>query len=655
MIEIDKEFIKEYLIEGTSSDEYIKRVEECEKIKVHSTDEPSELMLRKYQPSEPDWAIQYKKENWRGITKTHFEKIENVIAKIFRASDFVVKFENSESTGVADGQSLEDYTTKYFPKVKSLLYYVQKIWLRQYLVEPNGVTLIKPINYKTKKTNEYWRPYLYQICCEKVIYLSEEYLIIKEEDNEWLIVDSFEFIKLKKVKESYIAESVFEHKLGYVPAIYNGGKICLDDDNEFYYESVISGVCPWWSQALLEESDKNVAIKQHMHPEKAVYGDDKCKSCSGTGKVSRTVGLEKRHEHVDCGTCKGSGIMTPTTSSFGLHVVRPPRGSELPMPDWGPAKYIQKDITPLEFLDKDIDKLIIQGYAAVCMEQLAQNTSDKTESGVKKAYDWEQTNLFLYNIAVDICQYKLPWIYKVISDYRYGVVGQGMSKQSIEEMQPQINTPQRFDIIGVNDLKTQIAELKKAGCSVDIISELEKQLIGKEFSGDRETIKYLMAVIELDPLRNTTIEDKALAQASGFTNIDDLVVSVNIQALVQQAIQDKGFYDLDFTKQKAKIYELAKNIKSSDIDTIPINNLSINGGGVSNFNDVESEAKAKLKGTVGGVQGVLAIQDSVSKGITDYSAAVTLLFEIYGFNEATAKAILGSPKKQTIPLNGVTN
>jgi hypothetical protein len=392
-----------------------------------------------------------------------------------------------------------------------------------------------------------------------------------------------------------------------------------------------------------------------MHPEKAVYGDDKCKSCSGTGKVSRTVGLEKRHEHVDCGTCKGSGIMTPTTSSFGLHVVRPPRGSELPMPDWGPAKYIQKDITPLEFLDKDIDKLIIQGYAAVCMEQLAQNTSDKTESGVKKAYDWEQTNLFLYNIAVDICQYKLPWIYKVISDYRYGVVGQGMSKQSIEEMQPQINTPQRFDIIGVNDLKTQIAELKKAGCSVDIISELEKQLIGKEFSGDRETIKYLMAVIELDPLRNTTIEDKALAQASGFTNIDDLVVSVNIQALVQQAIQDKGFYDLDFTKQKAKIYELAKNIKSSDIDTIPINNLSINGGGVSNFNDVESEAKAKLKGTVGGVQGVLAIQDSVSKGITDYSAAVTLLFEIYGFNEATAKAILGSPKKQTIPLNGVTN
>lgn len=573
MIEIDKEFIKEYLIEGTSSDEYKKRVAECEKIKVHSTDEPSELMLRKYQPSEPDWAIEYKKENWRGITKTHFEKVENVIAKIFRASDFVIKFENNETSGVADGESLEDYTTKYFPKVKSLLYYIQRIWLRQYLVEPNGVTLIKPINYKTKKTNEYWRPYLYQICCEKVIYLSEEYLIVKEEDNEWLIVDTFEFIKLKKVKDLYISESVFEHKLGYVPAVYNGGNICLDDDNEFYYESVISGVCPWWSQALMEEADKNVSIKQHLHPEKAVYGENKCHKCEGTGKINRVVGIDKKNEIVKCGSCEGSGVATPLTSGFGIWNVRAPRGGENPLPDWAPAKYIQKDISPLEFLDKDIDKLIVQGYAAVCMEQLAQNTSDKTESGIKKAYDWEQTNLFLYNIAVDICQYKLPWIYKVISDYRYGAVGQGMSEQSIKDMQPQINTPQRFDIIGVNDLKSQIAELKLAGCSVDIINELEKQLVGKEFAGDLDTTKYLLAVIELDPLRNTTIEDKALAQASGFASLEDLIVSVNIQALVQQASQDKGFYDLDFTSQKAKIYQLAKALKPVQ-QTIPVNAIT---------------------------------------------------------------------------------
>lgn len=70
------------------------------------------------------------------------------------------------------------------------------------------------------------------------------------------------------------------------------------------------------------------------------------------------------------------------------------------------------------------------------------------------------------------------------------------------------------------------------------------------------------------------------------------------------------------------------------------------GGGDSQTpQNVENEAKAKLKGTVGGVQGILEIQSSVAQGITDYSAALTILYEIYGFNENTARSILGTPAK----------
>ena len=67
--------------------------------------------------------------------------------------------------------------------------------------------------------------------------------------------------------------------------------------------------------------------------------------------------------------------------------------------------------------------------------------------------------------------------------------------------------------------------------------------------------------------------------------------------------------------------------------------------------DIEAEAKARLKGSVGGVQGILEIQNSVSQGITDYSAAISLLFEIFGFDEVTAKKILGSPKKINTNVN----
>lgn len=61
--------------------------------------------------------------------------------------------------------------------------------------------------------------------------------------------------------------------------------------------------------------------------------------------------------------------------------------------------------------------------------------------------------------------------------------------------------------------------------------------------------------------------------------------------------------------------------------------------------DVEAEAKANLKGSVGGVQGLLAIQLSVSQGVTDYEAAVATLFEIYGFDDATARKLLGDKEK----------
>lgn len=67
--------------------------------------------------------------------------------------------------------------------------------------------------------------------------------------------------------------------------------------------------------------------------------------------------------------------------------------------------------------------------------------------------------------------------------------------------------------------------------------------------------------------------------------------------------------------------------------------------------DVEAQAKANLKGSVGGVQGILAIQLQVSQGVTDYDAGLAILFEIYGFDDATAKRILGDKSILDAKLN----
>lgn len=60
------------------------------------------------------------------------------------------------------------------------------------------------------------------------------------------------------------------------------------------------------------------------------------------------------------------------------------------------------------------------------------------------------------------------------------------------------------------------------------------------------------------------------------------------------------------------------------------------------------EAQAALRGSVGGVQGVLGIQASVSSGTTDMESAITILVEIYGFTREVSEALLGNVKKEVV-------
>lgn len=62
--------------------------------------------------------------------------------------------------------------------------------------------------------------------------------------------------------------------------------------------------------------------------------------------------------------------------------------------------------------------------------------------------------------------------------------------------------------------------------------------------------------------------------------------------------------------------------------------------------DKNAEAQANLRGSVGGVQGILSLQNSVSQGITSYDSAISVLVEIYGFELNVAINILGSIKTQ---------
>jgi hypothetical protein len=58
----------------------------------------------------------------------------------------------------------------------------------------------------------------------------------------------------------------------------------------------------------------------------------------------------------------------------------------------------------------------------------------------------------------------------------------------------------------------------------------------------------------------------------------------------------------------------------------------------------KQKAQATLKGSVGGVQALLEIQQAVSSGLADYESAIAIISEIYGISDELARKMLGTPK-----------
>jgi len=79
---------------------------------------------------------------------------------------------------------------------------------------------------------------------------------------------------------------------------------------------------------------------------------------------------------------------------------------------------------------------------------------------------------------------------------------------------------------------------------------------------------------------------------------------------------------------------------------VSVDNALVNGDTVS-LDEKTLDAQASLKGSVGGVQALLEIQNSYSSGTTTYESAIAMLDLIFGYDKPTAVRLLGQPKIDT--------
>lgn len=146
---------------------------------------------------------------------------------------------------------------------------------------------------------------------------------------------------------------------------------------------------------------------------------------------------------------------------------------------------------------------------------------------------------------------------------------------------------------------------------------------------------------------------------SSFLGLDDtdfcLVPLFDHIVALQESEERKA--KVDQSKKETAMKEFASNIITLDeyrkmmgYGPKPVPVEDPNSPKAENGADTKTlESQAELRGSVGGVTGLIAVQTSVSQGVTTYDAGIAILTIVYGFTPAQATDLLGDPKPAAAP------
>lgn len=179
--------------------------------------------------------------------------------------------------------------------------------------------------------------------------------------------------------------------------------------------------------------------------------------------------------------------------------------------------------------------------------------------------DKDELNNNVHSIAEDIVS-AMDNIYKFIALYRYGQLYP--AEVIVDEMAPVISVPERFDILSSSHLQEELKSAKESKLNPIITSALEIDYSGKRFITEPEIRDRLTLTLSLDPLPNISEDEKMSRLSNKGITMVAYVISSNIQAFVQRALQEnKGFVDME---QAAQLEIMEKYAQGVIADNEPV-------------------------------------------------------------------------------------
>ena len=618
-------FLEPYIMGKARHEDYDDAVEMYEDLEIHADGEYPGKLIDERRPAESDDIKNYRKKIFVPITKPVFTKVYNSLMKIRKSQDWSIDFPAELPPRIADNESPRSYLMRDFPRNGSITNWMFGVCFKQYLIDANAVVFTLPINFEGG-SNEYFKPYPMIFNSEEVLdYKEGLYYILKQHDEPVYWVVQPDVIQRFVVKDYEAREDFYlDNPLGYMPIRHLYGMIIENYKDRALYESRISGIVPKMNEALREYSDLQAEIVQHIHSTMWAMQPQQCGRCKGTGEIPR-----ENSAPVQCPSCSGKGLMPLNPFEHLLLAAPRPGDPSIPTP---PIGYVQKQTEIARLQEERIRQHIYDALSAINMEFLAD--TPLSQSGVAKQVDREELYSFVHSIAEDVVRIMDEVIYDICA-WRYKQI-----VPDINVLLPYIPVPERYDMLSGKVLVEELAQMTTAKVDPAIINATQIELAAKKFN-DSNIKDTVVLKLKLDPFAGVSEEAIAMQRTFDAINKNDLVIHANINKFVTRALESEpGFNEMTYDEQTTIMNRYADELTKPKLSAIAVEGEEP----TDSLDEKRLEAQANLKGTVGGVQGILEIQSSVSKGITDRSAAIALLREIYGFSDVQAAAIIGNPK-----------